>query len=178
MPASRINGFSIAYTAIGGILLWSGIDGTTISETFRGLLKGTAPKPAPPDNLTVIQTVSGTGPNAGVSLPSTAIAAKNQAIGKLLAAPYGWSTGTEWNDLVALWNRESGWDNLIENPSSGAYGIAQALGHGPTNQYPAGPANPPISSATAQIAWGLSYIKSTYGSPSAAWAHELAEGYY
>jgi hypothetical protein len=79
---------------------------------------------------------------------------------------------------VSLWNRESGWSNTAENPSSGAYGIAQALGHGPTNQYPAGPANPPVSSASAQIAWGLSYIKQTYGSPSAAWAHEESEGWY
>jgi hypothetical protein len=42
MPA-RINGFSLAYTAAGGIVLWSGIKGETISDTFRGLLSGKAP---------------------------------------------------------------------------------------------------------------------------------------
>ena len=36
MPG-RINGFSLAYTAVGGVVLWSGIKGTTISDTFRGL---------------------------------------------------------------------------------------------------------------------------------------------
>jgi hypothetical protein len=43
MMAARINGFSLAYTAIGGVVLWSGIKGTTISDTFRGLLSGKPP---------------------------------------------------------------------------------------------------------------------------------------
>src|SRR5208282_4005681 len=102
----------------------------------------------------------------------------NVALGKLLAAPFGWSTGAQWNALYALWQRESGWSNTAENASSGAYGIAQALGHGPTNQYPAGPANPPTSSASAQILWGLGYIKSTYGNPVNAEAHEQSAGWY
>jgi hypothetical protein len=34
------------------------------------------------------------------------------------------------------------------------------------------------SSAAAQIAWGLSYIKGRYGTPANAWSHELAYGWY
>lgn len=177
MP-SRVNGFSVAYTVAGGVILWSGIKGSSISDTFRSALAGSTSPP-------VTEQVAGSSP-AAVSVPSAAgdtsahggNAAANQAIAKLLAAPYGWSAGQQWADLVSLWNRESGWSNTAENPASGAYGIAQALGHGPTNQYPAGPANPPVSSASAQIAWGLQYIKDTYGSPSAAWAHEQSAGWY
>jgi hypothetical protein len=44
MPA-RINGFSLAYTAVGGVVLWSGIKGEKISDTFRGLLAGKPPTP-------------------------------------------------------------------------------------------------------------------------------------
>jgi len=77
-----------------------------------------------------------------------------------------------------LWTRESGWSNTAENRKSGAYGIAQALGHGPTNQYPAGPANPPTSDPRAQVEWGLGYIANTYGDPCAAWAHEESQGWY
>ena len=42
------------------------------------------------------------------------------------AAQYGW-TGDNWNALVWLWNRESGWRWNAENRSSGAYGIPQSL---------------------------------------------------
>lgn len=111
----------------------------------------------------------------------------NLNIGKMLAASYGWSQGTEWDDLVQLWDRESGWSNTADTRKSGldppgaavfAYGIPQAR---PYNKMPKA-AWPPdkggSADPTSQIAWGLSYIKSTYGSPSAAWAHEQANNWY
>jgi len=102
----------------------------------------------------------------------------NVALGEHLAASeYGWA-GRQWDCLYWLWTRESGWSATAENPRSGAYGIAQALGHGPTNQYPAGPANPPTSSASAQVRWGLGYIADAYGTPCGAWAHEEADSWY
>ncbi len=102
----------------------------------------------------------------------------NARLGQRLAArEYGW-TGAQWNCLDWLWARESGWSNTALNPSSGADGIAQALGHGPTNQYPAGPANPPTNDPRAQIKWGLGYIHSTYSTPCGAWAHETADNRY
>lgn len=105
-------------------------------------------------------------------------AAQNQAIGKLQAAAYGWSTGVQWDDLVRLWTQESGWNNTAENGSSGAYGIPQALPYSkmPKAAWPpryGGRADP-----TSQIQWGLSYIKGRYGSPSAAWAHEISYNWY
>jgi resuscitation-promoting factor RpfB len=120
--------------------------------------------------------------NPPATPPATAAAptavAGNVALGQRLAGAYGWGSGPQWDCLYALWQRESGWSATAENPRSGAYGIAQALGHGPTNQYPAGPANPPVSSAPAQIGWGLGYIDGTYGKPCAAWAHEQADSWY
>ncbi len=38
----------------------------------------------------------------------------------------GWDLA-EYDCLVALWNRESHWNVYAENPTSGAYGIPQAL---------------------------------------------------
>ena len=113
-------------------------------------------------------------PALAASAPSGV--AGNVALGERMAAAYGW-TGAQWACLDDLWTRESGWSNTAENASD-AYGIAQALGHGPTNQYPSGPANPPTSSASAQIAWGLGYIRATYGDPCGAWAHEQSDGWY
>lgn len=126
------------------------------------------------------------------------------ALGQRLAAAYGWSGGTEWDSLRALWNRESGWQPDIMNRSSGAFGIAQALGHGaspavvPLVRYPDGTSarNMTVNqyggfglssaqaraansgSAAAQITWGLNYIRATYGDPVRAWAHETAHGWY
>lgn len=114
--------------------------------------------------------------------------AKNMAIGKQLATGYGWSTGIQWQDLVSLWNRESGWRNDVWNGgstaatrpagSSGAYGIAQSL---PYTKYPkAGwpPGYGGTANAGAQIGWGLGYIKGRYGDPSKAWQHENSFGWY
>lgn len=79
------------------------------------------------------------------------------------AAQMGW-TGKEWEDLLWLWNRESGWRWNAENPSSHAYGIPQAL---PGNKMSSAGANW-HEDAAIQISWGLSYIKSKYKTPSGA----------
>lgn len=92
----------------------------------------------------------------------------NAALAQSFAAsilPRGWSFG----DLLALWNRESGWNAYAVNPSSGAYGIPQSLGHG--HPYALG-------DYKAQIMWGLNYIAGRYGNSQAAWAHEVAFGWY
>lgn len=79
----------------------------------------------------------------------------------------------------AAWNyvamRESGWNQFALNPSSGAYGIAQAL---PPTKYPfagqaAGGSNP-----AAQISWMEGYMRSRYGGALGAAAHERAFNWY
>jgi len=162
---SRVNGFSVAYTVAGGVILWSGVKGSSISDTFRSVLAGNASPP-------VTEQIAGTSP-AAATVPSAAGdtsahnagAAANQAIAKVLAAPYGWSTGQQWADLVSLWNAESGWNNTAQNPGSTAYGIAQFL-----DSTWATVGYSKSSDPAVQIAAGLKYIKQRYGSPSAAWA--------
>lgn len=89
------------------------------------------------------------------------------------AAQMGW-TGKEWEDLLWLWNRESGWRWNAENPSSHAYGIPQAL---PGNKMSSAGANW-HEDAAIQISWGLSYIKSKYKTPSGAVKHSREIGWY
>ncbi len=86
---------------------------------------------------------------------------------------YGWS-GDQWPCLQSLWQRESGWNYRAMNPSSGAYGIPQSL---PGSKMAAAGADWQYNPAT-QIRWGLSYIKSVYGSPCGAWAHSQGTGWY
>lgn len=76
--------------------------------------------------------------------------------------------------LVALWNRESGWNIHAQNRSSGAYGIPQAL---PGSKMASAGADWATSYVT-QVKWGLGYVESRYGTPCGAWGHSQATGWY
>jgi hypothetical protein len=97
----------------------------------------------------------------------------NRAIGQAMAAERGW-TGYEWTALELLWTRESQWNDRAMNASSGAYGIPQSL---PGSKMASAGADWQTNPVT-QITWGLDYIAGRYGSPSAAWAHSQAVGWY
>jgi hypothetical protein len=86
---------------------------------------------------------------------------------------FGWSS-SQMSCLQPLWAGESGWSVTASNPSTGAYGIPQAMPG--SKMASAGPDWQ--TNAATQIRWGLGYIKSTYGSPCAAWSHEQSAGWY
>jgi hypothetical protein len=96
----------------------------------------------------------------------------NIRLGQRIAGRWGWGSGSQWAALLELWMRESGWNNMARNPSSGAFGIPQALP--PGKMGPAAVAGDP----RAQIRWGLKYIRQRYGSPSAALAFHNANNWY
>jgi hypothetical protein len=96
-----------------------------------------------------------------------------QQVAEQMLGQFGWS-GSQFSCLQPLWERESGWDVTAENPSSGAYGIPQALSG--SLMASAGPDWQ--NDAATQIRWGLTYIQGRYGSPCGAWAHEEADGWY
>jgi soluble lytic murein transglycosylase-like protein len=75
----------------------------------------------------------------------------------------------EFGCLHELWQRESHWNPLSHNKSSGAFGIAQFLPSTWGNyKYPFKPKDPQI-----QITAGLRYITVRYGSPCKAWSFWL-----
>ena len=96
-----------------------------------------------------------------------------QQIAQQMLSQYGWSQ-SQFSCLQPLWFHESGWNVSAENPSSGAYGIPQAL---PGSQMASAGADWRTNAAT-QIRWGLNYIHSRYGSPCGAEAHEQADNWY
>lgn len=169
-----VSGWAVAYASAGGVLLYSGIKGASISDTVKSVLSG---------NLNVSETEPVSFGSAGTTADTGAAnqsAAKNQALAKTLAASMGlqdWTQGQAWTDWVSLWNQESGWSATAKNKSSGAYGIPQSL---PASKMPPAAQAPPVgtSDPTAQITWGIQYIQSTYGSPVMAWAHEQANNWY
>lgn len=94
-------------------------------------------------------------------------------LGEKMAESRGW-TGNEWDSLHKLWDKESGWNPLADNPTSDAYGIPQAL---PGSKMRSAGWDWRTNAAT-QIRWGLGYIADRYGSPSAAWAHSQRHNWY
>ncbi|MFF1877566.1 hypothetical protein [Leifsonia sp. NPDC058230] len=118
----------------------------------------------------------GGGAGAGwVSAPTgmTVNPAAAQAYASSQLPAYGWGSD-QMSCLVRLWNKESGWRANAVNPSSDAYGIAQALP--PSKMSSAGPDW--LTNADTQINWGLTYIEGRYGSPCGAWAHEVSHNWY
>jgi hypothetical protein len=97
-----------------------------------------------------------------------------QSIGYKMLPQFGFNQTTQWTCLLDLWNRESGWLYDAENPSSGAYGIPQAL---PGYKMASAGADWQTNPAT-QIKWGLGYISQVYGTPCNAYAFDVANGGY
>jgi resuscitation-promoting factor RpfB len=169
---SGLNGPAIAAIAAGGLVLYSAVTNRGFSQGFQALVSGKSPSTAPVNPSILSSSGAGAGPEQPGQLGGTKT--QNLRIGQMLASARGWGSGAEWSALVALWTRESNWNNTAKNPSSGAYGIPQAL---PASKMPPS-ALPPTNSARDQITWGLDYIAESYGTPSAAWAHEQQFGWY
>ena len=126
------------------------------------------------------------GGEGGAPAPPAGVTGQAQI--QKAAAMYGWGSGAQWSALLNLIRHESGGNPNAFNPS-GAYGIAQALGHGCSscagcghNAYgtdtgygasgltPAQAKQANCGNAWYQLIWMMNYIKQRYGSPSAAWA--------
>jgi cell wall-associated NlpC family hydrolase len=104
------------------------------------------------------------GPSGGApSAPSNPTG--NVALAKQMAAKRGW-TGSNWNSLYALWMGESGFRTNATNPTSGAYGIPQAL---PASKMASAGADWRTNPAT-QETWGMDYIGGRYQTPDNAYA--------
>lgn len=109
-----------------------------------------------------------TAPAVGIPDPGSA-----QAIAYDMLIARGWGQ-QEYECLVALWTRESNWNVYAHNPSSGAYGIPQAL---PGTKMASAGSDWQTNPAT-QITWGLGYIAARYGTPCGAWEHSERKGWY
>lgn len=173
-----ISGVGVAAVFAGGILVWSGVKGVSVSGLTRDLIAGKSPS-----NLQQTSKVSIggliTGVIPGIHLTGTPVTptnagvggneAQNKALGQRMAAAIGW-TGDQWTALNNIVMAESSWSSTVTNPGSGAAGIAQKIsGFGPGYQ---------SGNAGQQIAWLIAYIKGRYGNPVNAWNFHLAHGWY
>ena len=125
----------------------------------------------PVNKIVEVRTKIVTSRNSGSRISGSV--AEYQAYAAEKCNAYGWSQ-SDFNCLVSLWNRESGWNPGAYNSRSGAYGIPQAL---PGSKM-ASAGSDYLTNYKTQINWGLSYIKSRYGNPTNAWSHSQRKGWY
>lgn len=191
-----VDAAGLGSVAFGIVVLYAGIKGISVTASLTSIVKGTSPAKLPVTNAITVTTqtnapATGTAapPVSGLAAPS---AAGGQAALQQAAALYGWGTGAQWQALSNVEMAEAGFNPNAKNPSSGAYGLAQALGHGngaatqgtQSNEYggfglsdaQAKAAN--SGNAGAQALWMVGYIAAVYGTPEAAWAHEQANRWY
>ncbi|MDO8144014.1 ubiquitin-like domain-containing protein [Isoptericola sp. 178] len=146
----------------------------------RVLVQGTKerpepePEPAPEPATSSSSSSSSSGSSSsGSSSSGSSYSGSNRSIGQQMAAERGW-TGSQWTCLESLWTKESNWSHTASNPSSGAYGIPQALPGGKMSSHGGDWQTNPAT----QIAWGLDYIAGRYGTPCGAWSHSQANNWY
>ncbi|GHB69242.1 hypothetical protein GCM10010377_70090 [Streptomyces viridiviolaceus] len=80
----------------------------------------------------------------------------------------------QWQCFSNIVDHESSWNYKAVNPSSGAYGLFQAL---PGSKMSSVGADWQTNPAT-QIKWGLNYMDSRYGSPCEAWSFWQTNHWY
>jgi hypothetical protein len=173
MAAHGVPGFSAGGVvgsfngSVPGLASWTKAEW---SKSLYAIEQSTAA--ATSSGLAAAVAAAAAGPGAGMPGPGGGAPAANAALARRLFP--AWGSGPEWTAWNNVAMAESGWSTIARNPSSGAYGIPQAL---PASKM--GPAaNPPESNPTAQIRWMAAYMRSVYGDPIGAWAHEQSLHWY
>ncbi len=187
--SGQLNGIAAATAGAGVLLVYAGLKGKSLLSEVQSVIRGKSPSSATAANpITASQSPGGVPAAAAAALGSSS---PQQAL-QNAAAAYGWGSGAQWQALQNVEMAEAGFDPGAVNPTSGAYGLAQALGHGQgaatqgtvANEYGGyglsdGEAQAANSGdAGAQAVWMCQYIAATYGTPEAAWSHEQEFHWY
>lgn len=131
-------------------------------------------KPTPAATSSGSGSTGSSGSSAAPAAPATPVdPGTSRAIAQELVASRGWGED-QWICLDSLWQKESNWNHLAQNRSSGAYGIPQSL---PGSKM-ASVADDWRTNPATQITWGLNYIEGRYGNPCGAWDHSKRRNWY
>ncbi|WP_328678396.1 transglycosylase SLT domain-containing protein [Streptomyces sp. NBC_00322] len=106
--------------------------------------------------------------------PASAAAAPSQTGSAKAIAQQMIKDDAQFQCFSNIVSHESGWDSGASNPSSGAYGLVQAL---PGSKMASAGADWKTNPKT-QIKWGLDYMNDRYGSPCGAWSAWQSQGWY
>lgn len=186
-------GAAYASVGVGGLLLWSAIMNKGVFATLQDVVSGKAPTPGPTQSFsnTLPTSTTTTSVDTSTSTDQGSVTASGslQGYAKSLLALHGWSG--QWKSFNAVELQEAGWNPRAKNSSSGALGLAQALGHGNANtagslgnEYGGnGLSDADAKKANSgdgytQLVWMVNYIAARYGSPDAAESFHLKNGWY
>jgi hypothetical protein len=167
----------------GVAFVWSALSGKDVWGSIQTVLSGgtldtslSSEEVSSPTRQAGTTTTAGgdttVGPTTNGLDPSGHSVADLQTYARSLLAQRGWSG--QWADFNSLVMSESGWRWNATNPSSGAYGIAQAL---PPSKYASSGADWKTNGYT-QLRWMVGYVAQRYGSPSAAWSFHKRNNWY
>ena len=116
----------LAYIAVGGVLVFSGVENTTITQVFRSLSKGQAPVAGPQSQLNISTTAAVSG-NTNSSIANDAL--RYQGAGYVWGGAPAQGIGN-W-DCSSFVNWVVGHDLGMAIPGYGA-GSYAGTSHGPT----------------------------------------------
>lgn len=142
-----------------------------VSDPVEHIIAVGTKAPAPIKKVAPAPIPAAAAPEA--SAPVNVTPGSARALGLELTLARGWDEA-QFQCLDKLWTKESGWNFLAENKSSGAYGIPQSL---PGSKM-ASVAGDWRTNPSTQITWGLNYITGRYETPCGAWAKSQASGWY
>jgi Transglycosylase SLT domain len=119
-------------------------------------------------SATLLASAAGIGALAMALTPTAASAATPQEIAASIVP------ANQLASFDQIITHESGWNVTATNPSSGAYGLGQAL---PGNKMASAGADWQTN-PTTQIKWAYNYMNTRYGSPNQAWDYWQAHHNY
>lgn len=152
-----------------------GYGGTSELSAIMGALSGTSaggPVPLSASSGSAGSVAGAQSPTANVTGTGSNKTSSLQAYAKKLLASYGWSG--QWASFNALEMSEAGWNPKATNPSSGAYGLPQALPKGKMASAGADYA----TNGETQLRWMMGYIKDRYKDPNNAWSFHQRNNWY
>lgn len=184
----KVNGVALGTISAGGLFLFAGIKGISVTGAIQDIVSGKSPvnaianqwsaatAPGIPGSAPGEVPGAGSPPASGPAQPAGGSAGQYQAYAFSLFPQYGWGADQQ-SPLISLWNGESGWDPTAYNPGTHttnpddhhAFGIPQAL---PASKMASAGSDWRTNGYT-QIRWGLGYIHDVYGSPSNAYGKWL-----
>jgi hypothetical protein len=116
----------------------------------------------------LLASAAGIGALAMALAPTAASAATPQEIAASIVP------ANQLASFSQIISHESGWNVTATNPSSGSYGLGQAL---PASKMASAGADWKTN-PTTQIKWAYDYMNSRYGSPNQAWDWWQAHHWY
>ena len=163
------SGGTLGNSTSGGDL---GSYGTSEADVIASALSGSAGGIPMVSQASSSSSVTGAGVGGKPKAPGSNEKSHLKSYAKALLSKHGWAG--QWDSFNALEMSEAGWNVHATNPTSGAYGLAQAL---PKSKYSSA-GKDWQSSGETQLRWMMDYIGQRYKSPNAAWSFHQKNNWY